>query len=69
MSGLERFHCILMLLLYICRGVCAGMRYITSQRFVHRDLAARNVLLNTNGQAKVSIYIYYVHVIAVALRK
>jgi len=36
------------------RDVCNGMEYLSSRGFVHRDVAARNVLLNGNGQAKVT---------------
>ena len=43
---------------FVHRDVCAAMKYIASQMFVHRDLAARNVLLNSNGQAKVCMYIH-----------
>ena len=36
------------------RDVCNGMEYLSGRGFVHRDVAARNVLLNGNGQAKVT---------------
>uniref|UniRef100_A0A1X7UVQ9 Tyrosine-protein kinase n=1 Tax=Amphimedon queenslandica TaxID=400682 RepID=A0A1X7UVQ9_AMPQE len=41
-------------LLNISRDICEGMIYVSSRGFVHRDLAARNILLNYNGQAKIS---------------
>ena len=44
----------LVTLFALCRDVCSGMIYISLRGFVHRDLAARNVLLNNNGEAKIS---------------
>ena len=52
-GGTVNDHCSV-LDLCVCRDVCDGMVYLCQRGFVHRDLAARNILLNSNGEAKVS---------------
>lgn len=41
-------------LLHYARNICEGMLYLCKRGFVHRDLALRNVLVNGNGEAKIS---------------
>ena len=41
-------------LLVYASGICDGMAYLATRRFVHRDLAARNILVDSNSTPKIS---------------
>ena len=51
------------LLLSYCRKVASGMVYLGLKSFVHRDLAARNILVSNEGDCKVRIYLFIIHVV------
>jgi len=40
----------------IVKGIARGVLHLHKHNIVHRDLAARNVLLNQNGEPKVTVF-------------
>lgn len=41
-------------LLHMLRGIASGMLYLSDMQYIHRDLAARNILVDEDGNCKVS---------------